>query len=343
MISNSTNLVLEIYNQITSIMQSTLSREEQKTKITDICVRIISQDDKTITELTNSREILKGRVADLLESINRLQTENQSQQLRLEKRSEKIQQLANDILKLKKEKSVDKAEFEKAQHQLSEADLLLQGFRSELSNKERELQTTNARNRDLEQMLNESSLQCEMAISQVAELENRRARDAITIQRLAEENVNFQHVVEQVNAERIHLANQCNETLQALQLQRVKFLAEEKEVKRLKKAYIEDTMVRWVLPHWQQKVEEELATKKFFFTYFNPISSTPWLTLCDQKSLSGREKNLTRWLDTEMQNFPHLREIEALTQLLNRLGYGHLIRSEEVYIQEYVALNNSIQ
>ncbi len=343
MISNSTNLLaLEMHNQINSIMQSTISREEQKLKITDLCVRIIFQDNETITELTNSIEILNGRIADLLESTNKLETENQSLQLNLEKSSEQIQQLVNDILELKKKKSFH-VEFQMAQHQLHEMGLSVQGLRSELNHKDLELQTTHACNRNLEQMLNESSLQCETAIRQVAELENRVARDAITIQRLVGENANFQKVVEEVNAERIQLTNQCDETLQALQLQRSKFLAEEKEVKRLKKVYIEDTMVRWVLPHWQQRVEEELATKKFFFTYFNPISSTPWLTLCDQKSLSGRGKNLTRWLDTEMQNFPHLREIEALTQLLNRLGYGHLIRSEEVYVQEYIALNNQIQ
>ncbi len=323
-------LLVDIHHKVQTIMQSNSSRTDQKIRIIRIISSIILQNEKDVEELLNTIKHLERRISDL---SNEHQTEPFQSSLR--EKNEEIKQLAIRILELEKENSFYLTEIENSQHQLVEASSLIDEITSELEQNKEELCIANHNRSALQQRLNESFVECERVRSQVAEL--RHANEEMTTETVSEQQ-KIQQAIEGLDGDNNHLISQFN----ALKLTNIKLLAAQAEVIRLKKAYIEDTMVRWLVPNWPKRVEEELARKNFFFTYFNPISSTPWLTLCDQKSLNGRENNITRWLGSEMRNHTHLTEIQALTQLLNRLGYGYLIRSEEVYIQEYMVLHNNI-
>ncbi len=323
--TNSNPLMIEIHHQINKILQSDDSKQVQKIKIMRIIKPIISNEE-TAVQLVES----------LQREIKEFSRKNEDLQSKLKEKIQEIDKLSKNILKLNEENSSFKEISENVQLQLGQATTSLEETRSNLEKKKRELEAVQESEIALQQRLDASSLQCEAAKSEVQELKNGQIINSENIDRLSRDNIRLNLTINNLNYDKNDLTAKVND----LKEKHIKLLAEQEEIKRLKKAFIEHTLVRSFFPDWPKRVEDEFAKKGFFFTYLNPISSTPWLNLCDQQSLRGREHNITKWLMSEKKNYPHLTELQALTQLLRRINYGCLIRDEEEYIQEYKTLHN---
>lgn len=323
--TNSNPLVIEIHHEINKIMQSDESKQDQKIRIMRIIKAIISNEETTVQIIESSQRENKE-----------LSGKNEDLQSKLKEKNEEIAKLSKEILRLNKENSSTTAFFGNIQLQLDQANTSLNEIRSDLEKSKKELETVKESEIDLSRRLEASSSQYTEADRQLQELRGTQFSDGIRIRGLEEENGNLNRRIDGLNTDKNNLTVKVN----VLEENNIKLLAEREEVKRLKKLFIEYTLVRSFFPNWPERVGDEFAKKGFFFTYLNPISSTPWLNLCDQQSLKGREHNITIWLERERKDYPHLTEFEALTQLLRRINYGCLIRDEKTYIEEYKTSHN---
>ncbi|CUI16788.1 Conserved hypothetical protein [Candidatus Protochlamydia naegleriophila] len=116
-------------------------------------------------------------------------------------------------------------------------------------------------------------------------------------------------------------------------------LAEEVEIERLKKIFIESTLTRQIVPKvpfWKDHLDG--IKQATFFSYLNPICATTWLNVCDKISLAGRAKRVLQEFEDEKKKKPTA--IQAIHQVLCNDGLGHFIRPKEVYVNEYIELRN---
>jgi chromosome segregation ATPase len=349
MVSGSTQLnpvVIDFCQQINKVIQSDASSQNKVNLITQIFQLIITKEDELILQLSGYIHGLQVQIDNLTTSTAKLQTENQEFRSTLADNKEKIHALIAQICSLAKKQRLAESGSSYIQTELDGTRSDFDKTRSELGDTKQGLENAQLEISSLEQSLTNVALLYERANRKIDELELRQTEHSATIQRLTTDHMALESRIGDAEEEIQTLTDQNRDlsiTLQektrayhSLYSKKVKSQAEKREVGRLKEEFVKDTLVRWAIPDWEQRLANESQQKNFFSTYFNPVSLASWLNIGDQISLAGRGRRIKQLLKGERQNSPHLTKIQALHQLLTRLGYGCLIRPEEVYIQEYI-------